>query len=136
MAESLGHWKNWSICPQSPQNNSIKATGIHPVPILTPEEILIVTGRGPLPSLHHRFQLSDRSLRLRRRRRLHPLFNILPINSLSWHIRKLLTSLGSLSYQGVLNNPTSRKNIKNMIKFIIDSEVIQTRIIIQLPLSN
>ncbi|GBL79036.1 hypothetical protein AVEN_48987-1 [Araneus ventricosus] len=44
--------------------------------------------------------------------------------TLSWHIRKPSTSLESLWYQRVLENPNLRKRIMNMIKFIIDNENI------------
>ncbi|GBO07134.1 hypothetical protein AVEN_59289-1 [Araneus ventricosus] len=44
--------------------------------------------------------------------------------TLSWHIRKPSTSLESLWYQRVLENPNSRKRIINMIKFITDNENI------------
>ncbi|GBL89422.1 hypothetical protein AVEN_225929-1 [Araneus ventricosus] len=71
----------------------------------TLEEILFVTGHGPFPSFLNSFHLSDNdSCTCGEVGDPIHYATACPL-TLSWHIRKPSTSLESLWYQGVLENP-------------------------------
>ncbi|GBN43224.1 hypothetical protein AVEN_226459-1 [Araneus ventricosus] len=101
----------------------LKTVSLKPV-FWTGEEILFVTGHGPFSSFLNRFHLSDSDSCVCGKvgDPIHYATSC-PL-TLSWHVRKHSTSLESLWYQRVLENPNSRKRIINMIKFIIDNENI------------
>ncbi|GBO24417.1 hypothetical protein AVEN_222064-1 [Araneus ventricosus] len=101
----------------------LKTDNLKPV-FWTREKILFVTGHGPFPSFLNRVHLSD-SDSCACGEVGDPIHyaTSCPL-TLSWHIRKPSTSLESLWYQRVLENPNSRKIIINMIKFIIENENI------------
>ncbi|GBL90732.1 hypothetical protein AVEN_219384-1 [Araneus ventricosus] len=85
---------------------------------------VFVTGHGPFPSFLNRFLLSDSdSCACGEVGDPIHFATSCPL-TLSWHIRKPSTSLESLWYLRVLENPNSRNRIINMIKFIIDNENI------------
>ncbi|GBL91245.1 hypothetical protein AVEN_195131-1 [Araneus ventricosus] len=81
-------------------------------------------GHGPFPSFFNRFHLSD-SDSCACGEVGDPIHyaTSCPL-TLSWRIRKPSTSMESLWYRRVLENPTSRKRIINLIKFIIDNDNI------------
>ncbi|GBO09471.1 hypothetical protein AVEN_249703-1 [Araneus ventricosus] len=112
----------------------LKTVNLKPV-FWTREEIMFVTGHGPFPSFLNRFHLSDSdSCACGEVGEPIHYATSCPL-TLSWHIRTPSTSLESLWYQRVLENPNSRKRIINMIKFIIDNENIM-RLSTHLPLYN
>ncbi|GBL90422.1 hypothetical protein AVEN_178850-1 [Araneus ventricosus] len=101
----------------------LKTVNLKPV-FWTREKILFVTEHGPFPSFLNRFHLSD-SNSCACGEVSDPIHyaTSCPL-TLSWHIRETSTSLKSLWYPRVLENPNSRKRIINMVKFIIDNENI------------
>ncbi|GBM23509.1 hypothetical protein AVEN_153085-1 [Araneus ventricosus] len=86
--------------------------------------LLFVTGHGPFPSFLNRFHLSysDSGACGEVGDPIHYATSY-PL-TVSWRMRKPSTSLESLWYQRVLENPNSRKRIISLIKFIIDNENI------------
>ncbi|GBO45953.1 hypothetical protein AVEN_181269-1 [Araneus ventricosus] len=118
-------WQNlWDIGNTGRFVHKVLKT-VHLKPVFwTREEILFVTGRGPFPSFRNRFHLSN-SGSCACGEVGDPIHyaTSCPL-TLSWCIRKPSTSLESLWYQRVLENPNSRKRIISTIKFIIDNENI------------
>ncbi|GBM81115.1 hypothetical protein AVEN_109154-1 [Araneus ventricosus] len=92
----------------------LKIVNLKPV-FWTREEIPFATGHGPFPSFLNRFHLSDSGscACVEVGDPIHYTTSC-PL-TLSWHIRKPSTSLESLWYQRILENPNSRKRIINMI---------------------
>ncbi|GBM10724.1 hypothetical protein AVEN_115-1 [Araneus ventricosus] len=89
----------------------------------TREESLFVTGHGLFPSFFNHFYLSD-SDSCACGEIGDPIHyaTSCPL-TLSWQIRKSSTSLESLGFQRVLENPNSRKRIINKIKFIMTTKI-------------